>query len=1658
MLALFCLLAGVAQHHADVPPAPASTLAQAPSSTLAQAPTDAQCLAQIMALSAIYGKLNGDLWTKQRNWLDTTGQCGCDWWGVYCEGSMLGDMNVTNLQLSYNDASGFLPAMELIRLPRLERVALNGNQIGGAIPDEMGQLFSLQILDLSWNNLDSFVPPKLGSLANLTQLLLYHNRLTGPLPATLGNLTKLERLYADRNHFSGGIPDSFGRLHSLLELSLFENNLTSVPKTLVDLRHLTTLALQSNAISGPLDPALESLAQQLNRSRPKTEGCMLGKNPLRCPLADWATSLCCGTCEGGGDRGGPIPHRCQDAGGSAALKSDDGQVPCHYFIKDHQQPGTADFFGTLSASLRSRMDNRSMVHVQGLKLKNGWITYPTELFLNGTNITNVSAVFDWKRAWAVLLPQLTTNMVGQVVVQLEKEAEYGKLNADAILSIDYEPKYRPSWNFTIGENAKAEVQPEWEALLALVHGRSLDLDWIKLVRWACPGPRPARWGGLSKEQSRSLQEASWNFFVKAYLSTALAKIKAEPKLTGLRTGFWNWPFKFWMVPEVKQAPPRWRRWMDELGWLWRELDVFLPDLYPEFYAGAAADRPSVLAKCSAQNASVTSWYYDAVLNECVRLRQAYNKPATKILLVGWYHYMCGHPDGAHPPMDSGFFSRDGNVDALFESAAGVPGTEVALWGSLSAPPDDNAAQLRRYLDATYAPAAQKYCRSKSLKTTDGAHASLNLPWAPNRLIFPSFRFGQNLKSFDSDKYLTTVVGRHALAIYGWQHALALAPVGQSEGEKLSSQCAALKRKRTYTRCAVYRQGWLAMSNYNEQRAVLLENATKTKGWWQLGNVGKPTLHSGSGVPMLFYDFTSAEARQFYQEQVVRPLTKDSNIDAVFFDDMPGACCGSEHDLPKHYTKAQALAMCDGTLQNFKAVAAILVKGAKLPIFSTFQMPTRACLYTQQEILTKLGAAANFARFAQSLQSDTAPPPGHYGGNCSTTIEQALSEVAGGLSYIQWEDLRGISHGAAPQNLSEAVFMITRGAGSHDYSFYGASKGWDESDWAWQPSYSKLSKAGAPVGVAKKLGGGRYSREYEHASVTVTCATTNGERSTGSIQFKSDDQATARLGGVFLSAYQQDVAFSQSRWDAEFDALSAVGIGTVIIGESASSTWPNYSLASALPAGSSPRIKVFAFWPTTIGSSVPGYQMIYTGHDYISRVLTSADAHGFKVILGNADVPWVDQGGNQTYKMQAALSRSIVAELWKLYGHHASVAGFYNVVELSCDVRNEQLSLQIAEQMFGPFATHIKSLRPSLRAVTSPYYRAANISDPGNHQMTALQWASFWRKLLAAAPLFDTIAPQDGCGAGGNSLATVGEYLRALKSVTTALNRTLWSNIELFEHSAHCKHTKGACSASCADRRPANFSRVLSQMCTEAPIADAGFLVAYEWQAYLSPHSTACDGKTKASTPDWHSLPAAQYERYRRYVSSLKTDDEPAAFTVTSLDGTVAVSIDADSGALVSVRARSFARGERRLRRRGHDQCAGRHRQEERRRRRRLEDGVRQGQRRALHQDASPAHGHVRPARHIRWVDPQRELASHAHCARTAVVGAAGAKRHVCRSQRLEALAAVGTLRESAGRAELAALRRCAATVRRRLLVVARLVLVGGAGRRRPQRSASGCLQ
>ena len=87
------------------------------------------------------------------------------------------------------------------------------------------------------------------------------------------------------------------------------------------------------------------------------------------------------------------------------------------------------------------------------------------------------------------------------------------------------------------------------------------------------------------------------------------------------------------------GPERWFSLMDELGWLWAELPVFMPDLYNEFFSGAPDSKPSTLQRCVTENASATRDYYQANVDEALRLKAKFN-PGVKVYLSVWWHFMC----------------------------------------------------------------------------------------------------------------------------------------------------------------------------------------------------------------------------------------------------------------------------------------------------------------------------------------------------------------------------------------------------------------------------------------------------------------------------------------------------------------------------------------------------------------------------------------------------------------------------------------------------------------------------------------------------------------------------------------------------------------------------------------------------------------------------------------------------------------------------------------------------------------------------------------------------------------------------------------------------------------------------------------------------------
>lgn len=275
------------------------------------------------ALIAIYNALDGDKWNNNQNWcsdlpLDS-------WYGVstYPDGTVysislrnnnltgtlpaeLGNLtSIAYLDLAYNsissdevttapstlvsvDMSGNpLPSFPLWVLSdvNLEFLGLNGCNINGEIPEEIGNLTQMGYLALGENNFSGTIPESIynltklvslflssnqltggisSSIGNLTELRilsLEQNQLSGPLPEAIGNCTKLEDIYLFTNKFSGSIPSSIGNLKNLRNLELYWNELSgAIPSTIGDCISLTSIGLNNNELSGEIPPSISSLS------------------------------------------------------------------------------------------------------------------------------------------------------------------------------------------------------------------------------------------------------------------------------------------------------------------------------------------------------------------------------------------------------------------------------------------------------------------------------------------------------------------------------------------------------------------------------------------------------------------------------------------------------------------------------------------------------------------------------------------------------------------------------------------------------------------------------------------------------------------------------------------------------------------------------------------------------------------------------------------------------------------------------------------------------------------------------------------------------------------------------------------------------------------------------------------------------------------------------------------------------------------------------------------------------------------------------------------------------------------------------------------------------------------------------------------------------
>ncbi|KAK2985875.1 hypothetical protein RJ640_009945 [Escallonia rubra] len=135
--------------------------------------------------------------------------------------------------------------------------SLRGNSFTGELPDWIGDMRSLEILDLSANNFSGPVLNSIGDLQFLKELNLSSNRFTGSLPESLANCKSLLAVDVSQNLLTGDLPGWTFKL-GLKSVLLSGNRLSgsieypSLPSGAASYRSLEVLDLSWNAFSGEI--------------------------------------------------------------------------------------------------------------------------------------------------------------------------------------------------------------------------------------------------------------------------------------------------------------------------------------------------------------------------------------------------------------------------------------------------------------------------------------------------------------------------------------------------------------------------------------------------------------------------------------------------------------------------------------------------------------------------------------------------------------------------------------------------------------------------------------------------------------------------------------------------------------------------------------------------------------------------------------------------------------------------------------------------------------------------------------------------------------------------------------------------------------------------------------------------------------------------------------------------------------------------------------------------------------------------------------------------------------------------------------------------------------------------------------------------------------
>ncbi|KAH9717035.1 putative LRR receptor-like serine/threonine-protein kinase [Citrus sinensis] len=209
---------------------------------------------EVSALRSIKKSLVDD-YSKLSNW-NRGDPCTSNWTGVLCFNTTMDDgyLHLRELLLNGNELTGSLPE-ELGYLPKLDRIQIDQNYISGPLPKSFANLNKTKHFHMNNNSISGQIPPELSRLPSLVHMLLDNNNLTGYLPPELSELPKLLILSLRNCSLQGPMPD-LSRIPNLGYLDLSSNQLNgSIPPGRLSL-NITTMFIANNSLSGSIPSSI----------------------------------------------------------------------------------------------------------------------------------------------------------------------------------------------------------------------------------------------------------------------------------------------------------------------------------------------------------------------------------------------------------------------------------------------------------------------------------------------------------------------------------------------------------------------------------------------------------------------------------------------------------------------------------------------------------------------------------------------------------------------------------------------------------------------------------------------------------------------------------------------------------------------------------------------------------------------------------------------------------------------------------------------------------------------------------------------------------------------------------------------------------------------------------------------------------------------------------------------------------------------------------------------------------------------------------------------------------------------------------------------------------------------------------------------------------